>query len=463
MAGKKILIVDPDRQYASRLAAAMVAEEYDVVIATDAVQGFEVFRTQAPDLVIASLQLPGGGGIQVHQRIKRIGKVTLPVVYLADPGDGDLRDEARALGAAAILERPVHTDDLLAVASELLKSPRQRSRGLSKSGALRVLVVDGDPDDRDRVGRDLNAPGRESVHVTFAHTVEEALRLVREFRYDCVLLAHRLPDGWGLDVLEQGDEYLLTTPVIGLGGADDPAIAVGYFRAGCIEFLHKKDVLHSDMLRRNIARAIATYQRRVMAALIERRQLGDAIDKSQEGLITLARTDRLTGICNRAVFDEYQPTYHEEVAERGGSYALGLVGLDRFDAYNNHYGHAAGDEVIRTLAETLTSSLREDDFIARYGGAKMVVLLDAATAQTVGVVTDRLLRRILDHQIPHGVNSPYDRVTVSIGVGLFDPEAPSTAIAVLVQADEALYQARHAGGNRVIIGPAEPVSPRMSA
>ena len=125
----------------------------------------------------------------------------------------------------------------------------------------------------------------------------------------------------------------------------------------------------------------------------------------------------------------------------------GLVGLDRFDAYNNHYGHAAGDEVIRTLAETLTSSLREDDFIARYGGAKMVVLLDAATAQTVGVVTDRLLGRILDHQIPHGVNSPYDRVTVSIGVGLFDPEAPSTAIAVLVQADEALYQARHAGGN----------------
>ena len=79
MAGKKILIVDPDREYASRLAAAMVAEEYDVVIATDAVQGFEVFRTQAPDLVIASLQLPGGGGIQVHQRIKRIGRVTLPI------------------------------------------------------------------------------------------------------------------------------------------------------------------------------------------------------------------------------------------------------------------------------------------------------------------------------------------------------------------------------------------------
>ncbi|MHC4107553.1 MAG: response regulator [Planctomycetota bacterium] len=83
MTGKKILIVDTDRDYLSRLAAGLVAEDYDILTAQDVLQAVEAFRTHAPDLVIVSLKLPGGGGGRVHEHVKRVGHFTVPVIYLA--------------------------------------------------------------------------------------------------------------------------------------------------------------------------------------------------------------------------------------------------------------------------------------------------------------------------------------------------------------------------------------------
>ncbi|MHC4107552.1 MAG: diguanylate cyclase domain-containing protein [Planctomycetota bacterium] len=326
-----------------------------------------------------------------------------------------------------------------------------------------MLAVDGDPRDRERIRECLNVPGRELVHVTFAHTIKEACRLAREFRYDCILLDHELPDGRGLDLLAQGNECLLTTPVIALSTSDDGWIPVEYFRAGCIEYFDKREVLQGDALRRGIARAMASHHRRVMAALIERRRLGDAIVTSQEGLITLARSDPQTGICNRAVFDDYQPTYHEEVARRGGTYALCLIAIDKLKSYADQCGRAAGGELLRAVAETLTSSLRENDFIARYGDDQIVLLLDSVSVGTARIVTDRLRQRIFDLSIPHELNTPHRRVTVSVGVGVFDAAFSTTAITVMLSADDALYEAKEAGGNRTVIEASKRADRRIPA
>ncbi len=75
MAGKKILIVDTDREYMARLAAGLVAEDYDILTAQDVLQAVEAFRRHAADLVIVSLKLPGGGGVRVHEHVQRVGQV----------------------------------------------------------------------------------------------------------------------------------------------------------------------------------------------------------------------------------------------------------------------------------------------------------------------------------------------------------------------------------------------------
>ena len=319
-----------------------------------------------------------------------------------------------------------------------------------RKGTLCVLAIEQDPAQCELIRDRLHAPGRETVEVTFAHSVKEASAIIGERKFNCILVAHQLPDGGGLDFLEKHDEELLTTPVIGLITVADSAVAVGYFRAGCIDVFIKEEVLSGDTLRRRIAAAMARFHSRAMATIIERRQLGDAVVKSQEGLIELARTDRLMGICNRGVFDDYYESYHADAVGRGGTYVLCMIDVDHFKAYNDGYGHPAGDEALRQVARLLTSSLREKDFIARYGGEELVALLDEGPPESVESVADRLRRLVFERGIPHK-GSRHGCVTVSIGVAMFSPESGGTTTSVLARADEALYRAKASGRNTFVV------------
>lgn len=332
-----------------------------------------------------------------------------------------------------------------------------------RKGVLSVLVVEADPDQLQRIRACLAAPGREPVEIDVAATVGEAREAIRHRKYNCVLIDHDLPRGSGLDLLEQLDEELLTTPVIGLSAEEDPSIALDYFRAGCVDFFIKGQVLDADKLRRGIAAALAKFHRRAMGTVIERRQLGNAVVKSQEGLIALARMDRVMGICNRAVFDEYFETQHGEAVGRHGHYAACMIDVDHFKRYNDRYGHAAGDDVLRSVAQALSVTLRENDFIARYGGEEIVVLLDEVNAESVRGVAERLCRQVHEQNIPHEGNEPHGRITVSLGAAVFGDDTTESAQQVLARADEALYAAKAAGRNTVVVASPDPPDQRMSA
>ena len=328
---------------------------------------------------------------------------------------------------------------------------------------MEVLVVEEDPDQCELIRKCLDAPGRENIEIEFSHTVKDALAAIQDRKFNCVLVGDRLPDGGGLDFLEEADPELLTVPVIGLSSEEDPSIAVDYFRAGCVDFFLKDEVLDADKLRRGIARALARFHRQAMSTVIERRQLGNAVIKSQEGLIALARTDRLMGICNRAVFDDYFSTHHAEAVGRQGRYGFCMVDVDNFKRYNDRYGHAAGDEVLRTVAQVLSSTLRENDFIARYGGEEIVILLDEVNEENARSVGDRLCRLVYERNLPHDDNGSQGRVTVSIGIAVLAPDSSETTAQILVRADEALYRAKDAGRNTVIVADADLAPKRLWA
>jgi len=333
---------------------------------------------------------------------------------------------------------------------------------VSRRGTLDILLVEADPEQCRIVADCLDAPGREHIQIEFVHTVKDARAAVRRQKYNCVLVCHELPDGRGIDFLEEVGEELLTTPVIGLSASGDTADPIEYLRAGCVDFFYKHEVLDADKLRRGIAQAMSRFHRRAMGTVIERRQLGDAVIKSQEGLIALARTDRLMGICNRAVFDDYFPTHHSEAAGRQGYYALCMIDVDNFKKYNDRYGHAAGDDALRKVAQALASTLRENDFIARYGGEEIVVLLDEANAENAANVGERLCRLVRAAELPHEENQPHGFVTVSVGIAVCGPGRSETPPEVLRRADAALYRAKDAGRNAVIVDSTDGAQ-RMSA
>ena len=341
--------------------------------------------------------------------------------------------------------------------------PVEPSEPATRRGTLDILLVEAELEQCWLIAECLDAPGREHIQIEFAHTIRDARAAVRQKKYNCVLMCHDLPDGRGIDLLEDLSEELLTTPVIGLAVRGSTADPTEYFRAGCIDFCYKHDVLDADKLRRGIAQAMSRFHRRAMGTVIARRQLGDAVIKSQEGLIALARTDRLMGICNRGVFDDYFPTHHAEAVGRQGYYALCMIDVDNFKKYNDRYGHAAGDEALRKVAKALASTLRENDFIARYGGEEIVVLLDEVNAENAASVGKRLCRLVREVDLPHEDNRPHGSVTVSIGIAVCGPGRSETTTEVLHRADVVLYRAKDSGRNAVIVDSADGGQRRLSA
>ncbi|TAL05932.1 MAG: diguanylate cyclase [Chloroflexota bacterium] len=161
-----------------------------------------------------------------------------------------------------------------------------------------------------------------------------------------------------------------------------------------------------------------------------------------------ANTDGRTGLTNSRAFDEL---LERRLADRGDSERLAvlMLDLDRFKDFNDRYGHPAGDEALRTFAHILSSSVRDNDVAARYGGEEFALYLPGLDANGAREVAERIRERTEATIIPLGPGST-GRITVSIGIAA----APNDGIermALLKAADEALYRAKQAGRNRVVV------------
>jgi diguanylate cyclase (GGDEF)-like protein len=162
--------------------------------------------------------------------------------------------------------------------------------------------------------------------------------------------------------------------------------------------------------------------------------------------------DGLTGIHNRRMFDQHLQIAWNMAVRDGKSIALLLVDIDFFKAYNDRYGHQAGDDCLRIVAGALQQCARRPmDFVARYGGEEFSVILYDADSDYVADILARIQRLIAELNIPHEA-SPYGgRLTVSVGAGHVEPKAQRSSIGLIQLADEALYSAKDQGRNRIVV------------
>ena len=182
----------------------------------------------------------------------------------------------------------------------------------------------------------------------------------------------------------------------------------------------------------------------------------------EERLTYLARHDTLTGIANRhALLETLQERLARAVGS-GRSGALLLLDLDHFKEVNDRLGHAAGDAVLRAVADRLTDTLRSDDLVARVGGDEFAALLHPVTREGAEYVGKRLLDAIGQIMVP--LPDRVIRLRASCGIALF-PEHGATVEELLITADRALYQAKYRGRDRLEVyepGIAEPEQPRTA-
>ena len=169
-------------------------------------------------------------------------------------------------------------------------------------------------------------------------------------------------------------------------------------------------------------------------------------------LIETARRDGLTGIDNRRVFDDHIDRIWPQAIRDRVPLALILVDIDHFKAYNDHYGHQAGDECLRQVAWCLArSSRRPLDVTARYGGEEFAIVLYDARRRHVEEAAQRIQAEIAALAIEHLGSPAGQRLTVSIGAACVDPQMGRSHFGFIQLADEALYSAKERGRDRTVI------------
>ena len=179
-----------------------------------------------------------------------------------------------------------------------------------------------------------------------------------------------------------------------------------------------------------------------------------ALKEVNDKLEALSNTDGLTGIANRRSFDSGLAQEWKRAQRAGSSLALLVIDVDRFKHFNDRYGHLAGDDCLRALGKTLAQTgRRAGDLVARYGGEEFVVMLPGVKLPDVLERARHIQQEVRALAIAHA-GTPATIVTVSIGVAVQIPSRQQPADDLLRRADQALYQAKRAGRNRVSAAPA---------
>ena len=300
---------------------------------------------------------------------------------------------------------------------------------MNRNETIRALLVEDDDEDAAIFCRYAGRLVSHSVNVVWAATAEQARKMLATGRFDLIFLDLNLGGGLGgMDLLAGIRAGGIDVPVIVVTGSGDEMKAVQAMKAGAYDYL-VKDNLTADLLERAIRYA------RARCFLEEQRA------RMVEELAELSVTDELTTLANRRRLAQ---KLHEEVirsARTGHPFALLMIDLDHFKDVNDRLGHQVGDSVLRQCAVTLKKNLRGTDFLARYGGEEFCVVLPETSVQGGRHVAEKLRQAVAD------LSEPVP--TISVGVAFWERHV---SVEELVRrADEALYRAKEAGRNRVVL------------
>ncbi|UJX39761.1 diguanylate cyclase [Desulfovibrio sp. JY] len=291
-----------------------------------------------------------------------------------------------------------------------------------------VLVVDDAPSNLAILTETL----RNEFAVRIATSGPEALRLVCDTPPDLILLDILMPEMDGYEVCRRlkADFSTRNIPIIFLTAKNEVSDETLGLALGAVDYITKPIT-------------VPIVQARVRAH-VELKRRGDLLE-------TLSMRDGLTGIPNRRRFDEYLDQAWRHAMRCNTTLSMIMADIDDFKAYNDAYGHMAGDECLRSVARALSGALRRPgDLVARFGGEEFAVVLENTDLRGALHLAESMRLAVIDIDIGHEDSRAAEVVTVSLGAATLTPKAGMTPEALVGAADRMLYAAKQAGRNRVL-------------
>lgn len=493
---KKILIVEDHKDMMAILVKYLQDHHFKTVEAETAEIGLELFEQDKPDLVLMDLMLPGMSGLEAISHIKKSQENNsyTPVIVLT--AKSDVKDIITGLdsGADDYVVKPFNFEELVARIRTSL-----RLKELNEILSDQALLLEGANTQINKLNQSLVGKNKElrrniyNLHSLFEISMEltsilQLSRLVNSIlltfvgQYSCksaLFLLAQKPDINRLETLNikgfneqetmhlkifKSDpliEYLHTThtPV------QTNTLQKKIKKSKALESLKSLGIqLISPTLVRGKVEGLICLGPRVKDKKYQEQELENisilnniisiAVTNAllYEEVEQLSYTDGMTDLHN---FRYFELRLREEIVRHKrtkNGLSLLILDVDKFKNYNDTMGHPAGDEVLRKLSKILKETIRENDIAARYGGEEFAVILPDVHKEGAQVLAERIRENVEKTYFDHEEVQPSGKITVSIGVASL-PEDANEYKELVNCADNALYEAKNSGRNRVLVYP----------
>ncbi|AWB68273.1 diguanylate cyclase response regulator [Saccharobesus litoralis] len=290
----------------------------------------------------------------------------------------------------------------------------------------KVLVVDDDPNMIRLIAESLG----KNYDILVARDGRACLKIIANQSVDLILLDVMMPDISGFELCQTIKDNVNTQdiPIIFVTSLEQEHDVAKGFNVGAVDFVSKP--ISAVILRARVRTHVT---------------MKIQLDKMQ----VLATTDPLTLLANRRKFDETLQLEWKRCLRNTKPIAILMIDIDNFKAYNDNYGHGAGDECLTQVARTLqTSVARASDLVARLGGEEFAIILPDCDNKGAEKVAQRVINLLEQENIPHNFSDTCSHISVSIGICAQLPSVNTQAAKTCELADQALYQAKQQGKNQ---------------
>src|SRR5258706_15459848 len=454
----RVLIVDDIPPNIKLLEAKLTSEYYDVITAENGNKAIDLARRESPDLILLDIMMPGLDGFKVCEILKSDAHTShIPVIMVTALSDS--ADLVRGLEAGAddFLSKPVRDVPLFARVRSLIRLKLLmdvylvREETSSRLGMLppqpllaqedathgRVLVIDDSEIDVANLIRTLTP---DSHQIERLGSLEHGLAAASREEFDLLIVALHIKGGDVLRFCSQIRSHVAdrvrSLPILMIADDDDDVgrVAKG-LDLGINDYI-LKPIDPQELLAR-------------VRTQIRRRRYQNRLRVNYEQSVALASTDPLTGVHNRRYLDTHLDQLLQRARANNKPLSVAFCDIDHFKKLNDSYGHASGDQVLIEFTRRLIRNLRSLDLVARIGGEEFVVVMPDTPPERARRIGERLRQKI---EVEAFTVSGAEPIAVTISVGVTTSRASDEhGLELIKRADEAMYQAKHAGRNRVVI------------
>jgi len=449
----RVLVVDDVVPNVKLLERKLTEEYFDVLTATSGAEGLEIALRELPDLILLDVVMPGMDGFEVCGRLKaNPATAHIPVVMVTSLTAPEDRIRGMEKGADDFLVKPIRDIELYARVRSLarLKMAMDELRNREATDLLfgsaadidagkdgdhgLIMLVDETMDQLPVARAALDNHGT----IQFV-PIEDAELRIQSSACELVMINLVSTGGAGLRLISRirSNKDTRSMPILAMVDLEDHRPLVKSFELGA-----------NDCVKLPLDALELTARVRI---LTRRKRLNDRLRENLHLSMRLATIDPLTGLYNRHYLGSHLRTLVTRARDMDRPLSMVMIDIDHFKQVNDTYGHAAGDKVLRAIAERISHNVRGVDLAARFGGEEFVIVMPDTDLAAARQIAERLRKVIAADTYDTGRDNIAIPLTVSMGIASLNRD-DMDGTTVLARADDALYRAKRAGRNRLEVG-----------